>query len=65
MDEKEFTKKLLEEDDEMKKTYKEMLKTQWELEIETNKQRTFEMKRKLEDFLEMNEKRTKNTREEF
>lgn len=65
MDEKEFTKKLLEEDEEMKKTYKEMLKTQWELEIETNKQRTFEMKRKLEDFLEMNEKRTKNTREEF
>ncbi len=65
MDEKEFTKKILEEDEEMKKTYKEMLKTQWELEIETNKQRTFEMKRKLEDFLEMNEKRTKNTREEF
>ena len=62
MDEKEFTKKILEEDEEMKKTYKEMLKTQWELEIETNKQRTFEMKRKLEDFLEMNEKRTKNTR---
>lgn len=65
MDEQEFTKKLLEEDEEMKKIYKEMIKAQWELEIETNKQRTFEMKRKLEDFLEMNEKRTKNTREEF